>query len=289
MSKWSDTKRLSELFKNGEPSNNPVEYGLLIHGFDGTENWASSATWKGWFPCSTGFCQNSKKWWSGSIINAKLRNTFSDSAIILSPHENVVMCSFGSDAGTLTAGCSRKGGGYHAANETKEMLQAHMRFGGSGYNEVMIDTKAYVENLPKSVAAIVYGLKGVDLPRDKLRAHQVYVSMLDRYNLTEASFPLLEVNYTQIVDPVTGPDPINGPAFVDVSAGARQYVHDAASTAVGSAPQNPLRQENPLEQEKWDRAHPNIKDSPEHVYRWMRASAKVSVENRKAHPGHDGA
>jgi len=283
MSSWSNAHELGRLFKHGVPSNDLGAAGLLIHSFDGTENWAQPATWKGWFPCTTGFCENAAKWWSGSIINTDLRNSFGGSALILSPSENVLMCSYNSDAGTLTAGCANTGGGYHGPNETMGMLLSHTRQHGSGYNEVLIDMEVYVKNLPKSVAGVVYGLKDAMLERDEVRAHQVYVSMLDRYNLTEASFPLLKVNY----DP-TSHEPIHGRAFTDMSAGARDWLKRGGTLEEA----NPLKQEDALKQEEFDKDHPDLKDHPERVYRWMRKRHRRHSSGHTFHDGtkgHDGA
>ena len=282
MSSWSNAHELGKLFKHGVPSNNLGEAGLLIHSFDGTENWAQAGTWKGWFPCDTGFCMNAKKWWSGSIINTDLRNSFGGAAIILSPSENALMCSYNSDAGTLTAGCANQGNAYFGPNETMGMLLGHTRRGGYGYNEVLIDMKVYVKNLPKSVAGIVYGLTPSTLERDEARAHQVYVRMLDRYNLTEASFPLLKANY----DP-SGHEPIHGRAFTDMSAGARAFLAEKKPLE-----ENPLKQEDALKQVEWDKAHPDLKDHPERVYRWMRKRHKIDQRQRRhtsGHTFHDGA
>merc|ERR1711865_1110668 len=239
--------------KHGVPSNNLAETGLIIHSFDGTENFAQAGTWKGWFPCTSGFCENAAKWWSGSIINTDLRNSFGGAALIMSPSENALMCSYNSDAGTLTAGCANQGGGYFGPNETWGMMLGHMRRKGYGYNEVLIDMEVYVKNLPKSVAGIVYGLREGLLERDEARAHQVYVRMLDRYNLTEASFPLLKANYDPSSD-----EPIHGRAFIDMSAGARAFL-----TRQKPLEENPLKQEDALKQEEWDKAHPDLKDHPE--------------------------
>ena len=282
MSNWSNAHALDRLFKHGVPSNDLGEAGLLIHGFDGTENWAQQATWKGWFPCTTGFCENAAKWWSGSIINSDLRNSFGGAALILSPSENALLCSYSSDAGTLTSGCAKKGGGYWGPNETMGMLTAHTNHRGYGYNEVLIDMEVYVKNLPKSVAGIVYGLQEGTLPRDEIRAHQVYVRMLERYNLSEASFPLLKANY----DPL-GHEPIHGRAFTDMSANARDFL-------AGQKPleeENPLKQENKIKQAEWDKAHPELKDHPERVYQWMRKRRQIEQRERRqtvARPFHDG-
>ena len=283
MSSWSNAHELGKLFKHGVPSNNLGEAGLLIHSFDGTENWAQAGTWKGWFPCTTGFCANAAKWWSGSIINTDLRNSFGGAALILSASENVLMCSYNSDAGTLTSGCANTGGGYFGPNETMGMMMGHTKLHGSGYNEVLIDMEVYVKNLPKSVAGIVYGLKDGTLPRDEARAHQIYVRMLDRYNLTEASFPLLKANF----DPATQ-EPIHGRAFTDMSTGARDFLAEQKPLEE----ENPLKQEDALKQEEWDKAHPDLKGHPERVYRWMRKRHQIERRQRRhtsGHTFHDGA
>ena len=105
--------------------------------------------------------------------------------------------------------------------------------------------------------------------------------MLERYNLSEASFPLLNANY----DPL-GHEPIHGRAFTDMSANARDFL-------AGQKPleENPLKQENKIKQAEWDKAHPELKDHPERVYQWMRKRRQIEQRERRqtvAHPFHDG-
>ena len=80
---------LTELFKNGKPSNDLAEVGLLIHGFDETEDPVLP-----WQPCSVaakghkGWCSNKTEWWSASIVNAKQLHTFSGSGLLFNPHRS---------------------------------------------------------------------------------------------------------------------------------------------------------------------------------------------------------
>ena len=264
-SAWSNAEKLNRLFKHGKPSNDLRESGLLVHGFDGTSDPKMA-----WMPCTKGFCNNAVKWWSGSIINFNLRAAFADAAFILSPSQNSLMCSYPSDAGTLSSGCGNKGSGYFAPNRTEEMLQGHTRRGGSGYNEVIINMKQYVKNLPKSVAGIVYGLMGErSQPMDKVRAYRIYVQMLNRFNLSEADFPLLKANYS--TTPPWQNSPIHGPAFVDEGLLARDFLNSTEAKQV---------------QHRWNRKHADLKDNPELFHKWLRKRNKDEQKRNQAEQAH---
>lgn len=262
MTRWANTESLNHLFKQGAPSNDLKQTGLIIHCFDDTERYDEP-----WLPCATGFCHNSAKWWSASIINQKLRASFGDAGLVLSPKKNTLLCSYDQDSGTLFSGCGNGNGdgGQFGPNSTKEMLESHLRRGGEGYNEVMIDSRQYVEQMPKSVAGVVFGLKTGSGGKtfDKIRAVHIYVSMLDRFKLNESQFPLFRANY----DPAdfNGEKPIHGPAFVDESAKAREFLR--------KHPFKPAL-------EKWQRHHPYLKNHPELTHEWMRKQNELEQEMR---------
>jgi hypothetical protein len=235
LSKWSDVSALDALFKHGRPSNSLSQAGLLIHCFDQMEAWPEN-----YRPCTSGWCWRASKWWSTSIINADLIGSFGAAGIILSPN-NRVLCSSPSDFGSGGSGC-------HAhrvfqPNNTKGMLQYSKHAGG--YNEVLIDSKYFVDNLPSSVAAMVYGLRGGD--EAKSTAVHAYLAFLRTYNLTHNQVPLLRAKYN--VDLFgRGTGHTNGPAFVDESASARTYLR-----------KHPYIEER----EKWLNDHPELRNHPE--------------------------
>ena len=77
--------------------------------------------------------------------------------------------------------------------------------------------------------------------------------MLDRYNLSEANFPLLRANY-DVMD-FGGEARVKGPAFVDESLKARDYLK--------KHPYIPAL-------DKWNREHPYLRGHPDLTHEWMR-------------------
>ena len=222
---------LHHMFKYGHPSNNLAEVGLTIHCFDGTEDYAAP-----WMPChderqldcslyneETG---KFKEWWSTSIINDKRHETLTTSGIVFAPQKTQVLCSWENDMGSLLSGCRANNVSPLPPTKLKDMLQHSMNpkyDSRSLYNEVLINSTYVLENLPHSIAAIVYfddeeakrlaASNGEDsrLP-DKIVATTAYVGMLDRYGLTEEDLPLLKINRTGAV------------SIMDVSLGARKFL-----------------------------------------------------------------
>merc|ERR1712216_39987 len=186
-------EQLQHLFQRGRPSNNLKEVGLVIHCFDETEGFPNIFE-----PCAIGWCKNFHFdiWWSASIINSLQRSTFGGAGIILSPTRTKVLCSSWTDAATMNDGCKwKKRNELMQPNELKEMLERSIDE-GLGYNEVLIDSKTYMHNLPDSVVAVVYKLHGLDNLGDRIKATKAYVSLLDTYKLTECDIPLLRANYS---------------------------------------------------------------------------------------------
>ena len=100
---------IRKLFTHGAPSNSLVKAGLMVHGFDGTlqgdgnnagtlteynvtgeKDVAQGSVPLPWAPCDKGWCENSAKWLSTSIINSEHRAGFSDGGMILKPGANKV-------------------------------------------------------------------------------------------------------------------------------------------------------------------------------------------------------
>merc|ERR1711998_14500 len=85
------------------------------------------------------------------------------------------------------------------------------------YNEVVINTTHYVQELPYSVLAIAYFNDSFHDIRygdtrlaDKIVAANTYVQMLDTYHMKETDLPLLQINREDGV-------------IMDVSSGARKF------------------------------------------------------------------
>ena len=106
------------------------------------------------------------------------------------------------------------------------------------YNEVLLDTKDYVDQLPHSLAAFYY--KETADAHSQVSAAHAYVSFLDAYNLTEDSIPLLMFHNT------SGGKMEGRHAITDVSGGAR--LHAARYAAM---------------HEKWRKNHPYLDAHPE--------------------------
>lgn len=269
LTRWSSPDVLNHLFKQGKPSNDLESAGLMVHCFDDTEDFAEP-----WTPCKTGFCSKSSRWWSGSIINQHLRTVFGDSGLIMSPSKVELLCSYDQDAGTLFGGCAGKGKAYFGPADTEGMMVQHMGRGGSGYNEVVIDSAKFLADLPMSVAGVVFGLKSGAGGKtfEKIRAVRTYVMMLDRYNLSEANFPLLRANY-DVMD-FGGEARVKGPAFVDESLKARDYLK--------KHPYIPAL-------DKWNREHPYLRGHPDLTHEWMRKQNELEqamVDRTRAHHNH---
>ena len=169
-----------------------------------------------------------RSFWSTSVINYGQRTTFGRAGVILSPDHNVVQCAFPADMGTMDSGCAIK-----AMNMDLKSAIEKSQWGG--YNEVLVDTQAYLDNLPRSLAAFVYGLRGSETEEvagdNAGETATTYLAFLNFYNLTQADLPLLRVEYDAPYDEFS-PDMFAngttapGAVFSDVSFSA---AHIAAS------------------------------------------------------------
>ena len=223
LSGWSPSE-LGALFEQGKPSNNLSEVGLLVHGFDFTED--EQDPWK---PCEQEWCYNMTRAWSSSIVNAKQAHIMNPSGIVFSPSSTVVMCSWhvANTALSMAPGCegSEEAGAHpYPPEELKAMLKKSMHDKDAKLtsNEVLVDSSYYVDNLPSSVAAIMFFDDAT--AEDKIIATKAYVALLDKYEVTEAEIPLIKVN--RGVDPEGNPmkSPSTEPVVMDVSSSARNFL-----------------------------------------------------------------
>merc|ERR1712216_94735 len=122
----------------------------------------------------------------GSIINVHQRSTFGRSGIILSPDQsNEMLCGYSADMGTMDRGCKIAKWRY-MPGRLHDLMTASTNC-ECGYNEVLMDTQKYVDNLPRSVAAFVYGLRGNDaIEFNAGGIAEAYHAFLNFYNLTTA-------------------------------------------------------------------------------------------------------
>ena len=239
------------LFHNAEPSNSLAKAGLLVHCFDESEE--PPGLFK---PCVSGWCgsQHLDRWWSASIINSKQPNTFGDSGLLLSPAKNHVNCSFVDDVGTMRTGCAtgnstryRNGVGKFERHELKKMLERSMNSELLlGYNEVLIDSTKFMQRLPRSIAAVIFGLKGDDA-YGRVQATQTYLSILDEFGLTEKNhIRLIKVSYDKFERMYNTSSEAHWD-FTDVSEGAREFLdtHPYESHRKEWLKQNPLIEKHP--------------------------------------------
>jgi hypothetical protein len=251
---------LTNVFKEGRPSNYLQHAGLLVHGFDGTET--SAERWK---PCSVGWCQKATQWWSTSLINRPHPTTFAANGILLSPSakRTKVLCSHYCDFGSLLDGCKSSApdgfegrGEPYPAEHLKEMLERSMFEKGQmgAYNEVLIDMKFYMDNLPHSVAGFFFQGKSEEWAQ--VQAMHAYVTFLDAYNLTEDSVPLLKFRS----------DMRSGGIMEDVSHDARLFLEKDAY-AKSSA--------------KWHSNHPHLAAHPEDLPNYLREQAAMRREHTR--------
>ena len=199
LSKWASADLLSELFFNAKPKQHLEEVGITVHCWDDTESTTDGGVGKSpepWRPCSpSDACPFERygKWWSTSIINWAQRNTFGDHGIILAPDQTKVLCSYPTDGGTMSGGCKMGHVGIDRFNgdDLSQMMSMSMFWSKMGYNEVLIDSTVYNANLPGSIAAFVFNLKGEG--KEDVSYFR-YNAFLTHFNLTDADIPLLKAN-----------------------------------------------------------------------------------------------
>ena len=162
-------EQVSSLFMDGHPDN--VLFGLTVHGFDGTlqggggapVSLMTGAAYKNngmlpWLPCDSGWCRNTSRWLSTSVINAAHHPGFSDGGIILKPGATQVLCSYYRDFESLRDGCAteinkhdgldrawkQEEGRFHdqpfPPDDLQGMLQASLSY-QQAHNEVLVDGK----------------------------------------------------------------------------------------------------------------------------------------------------
>mmetsp|Transcript_66908 Transcript_66908/g.161544 ORF Transcript_66908/g.161544 Transcript_66908/m.161544 type:complete len:811 (-) Transcript_66908:131-2563(-) len=224
--KLSSMEVLSDAFLNGAASNDISKVGLIFHGFDQTED--EFAPYK---PCTTGYCAQFEKFWPTSIINARQMHAYGGVGILFEPSKNRILCSWPEDdtnRGHGETGCDSDDGKMYRDDELEEMLNISMAKGGeasSGYNEALIDSQMFLDNLPGSIAAVVYGIQG----DDGEQAVAAYAGLLSAYNLTETDVPLLKATFSE----GKAGKPLKGPVFTDESARAGprlQQIRDGGVT-----------------------------------------------------------
>ena len=200
--------RINQMYEQGRPANDLDKAGLVVHCADGTEE-----PFQPYTPCNEGQCAQFATWWSGSIINRRLPNSFGGVGIILHPKYNQLLCAYPWDEGTMTAGCRIKQNRYLPNQLEKMMKQTY----ASAYNEVLIDSKAMVANFSMSIAAFVYGLQGrPETHDDPGWAHWAYAMTLRAFGLEKSKDRPLLLRANMSAGPMN--------VFTDVSDQVHEYL-----------------------------------------------------------------
>ena len=256
LSGWSPSQ-MAALFEGGRPSNDLSEVGLIVHGFDFTED--EQDPWK---PCEQEWCYNMTRAWSTSIVNAKQTQILNPSGIVFSPSSTVVLCSWHAANTALSEAPGCEGAPY-SRDKLKEMLKKSMHskqtdIGTS--NEVLIDASYYVDHLPGSVAAIMFFNDATS--EDKIIATRAYVALLDKYQVTEAEIPLLKVNrgVDEQGNPLKSPSSVE--TVMDVSSSARNFLAKQSAKQVEKLlKHHPNRKGDVLRKRLKSRSHDAAPDS----------------------------
>lgn len=161
-------KQINSWYEGGRPSNRIQSAGVLIHTRDNTEQ--QGGPWKLPFPGERQF----QNFWATSIVNKDLPGLYSYTCgLVLDPAFANVLCSYHTDFTSWNGGCNRTGLSSlswdmpnkqdtpYPPDQLEDMMNASLRLqrpasGNFQYNEVIVDSQAYRQALPGSVAAVFY-------------------------------------------------------------------------------------------------------------------------------------
>ncbi len=217
--------RINRRFREGRASNDLAAAGVLVHQFDGQEDPS-----RPWLPCTSDWCLEFADRFASSIISKRAPHLFNGGAggLIFTPALAHIFCSYPADGGTMSLTCPRPDANpwrvpclpgcwvrtpnWCSATMTWEcsfppdLLWAMLRTQEAGaskrkpsnrYNEVMVDTKAYVDRLPRSLEAIVAS------SRADGAARAAHARILREHGLSAAELPLLLLQLSNRTAPFT--------------------------------------------------------------------------------------
>ena len=218
---------LNARFREGHPSNDLRQVGLIIRQLDNTED--QQRPWRGCprHHVAEGAGEDCRMYgnrFSASIVNnalfradGKIKVFSLEMGVIYSP-KVTLNCVYGGDGGTRAKpedGCgddfcdgsrSRRDGWCDGKPHRIAFLSpvlANLQRGN--YNEVIISTKSIDDQLPGAVEAFFY-LSGSVL--SARRAREVHASFLRQYKKLDASkFPLLRLDQHNLETPLHADDP----------------------------------------------------------------------------------
>jgi len=206
--------RLSRRFREGRPSSDLREAGILLHMFDqgetaGVQAYASGAlevpawAYDPWMPCpDTMWCAQYRDRMASSLLNKRTASRggtslFGNVGVVYAPALTEIWCSFVGDGGTFNADSSH---GCHSAERgwcnpsaqhndhqcpwrpenLKEMLELFEE-NPFGYNEVLVSTNDWEARMPEQIEAILWVDGGGGEGGGEAAARGVHAGFLRRY------------------------------------------------------------------------------------------------------------
>jgi len=104
---WTLVDQLNHRYREGRPSSNLVEAGVLVHLFDGGDDYN-----KPWLPCTDNeWCRRFPDRVSLSLINQRVPflYTYKEAGMIIAPFATEVLCSFATDGLSMAHSCTPPG------------------------------------------------------------------------------------------------------------------------------------------------------------------------------------
>ena len=189
--------QLNRWYENGHPSNRVESAGVLVHAHDNTERQGVGNLAH---PSGGQFNQ----FWATSLVNTQMPALYQyNCGIVLDPKYVKLLCSFYMDFTSWSSGCNRTNlaqlrPDLQARDTTyppemfKDMLNTSlgMQKGGFKYNEVLVNSTAYRESLPGSVAGVFY-VHRADDPGDPECAMAAHSALVELYSLKPEDVLLL--------------------------------------------------------------------------------------------------
>ena len=190
--------QINKVYDNGHPSNKvsagPGSAGLVVHMYDLTERVGTGQMYQ---PGDAQF----QKFWATSIVNRNMPGTYEPPTgggpcngvgILINPEAAKVLCSCAWDFTSWNSGCAASSDLY-TPDKLEAMLNVSSQkqadpnvdtFGGK-YNEVIIDSAEYRDQLPTAIAAVFFTQE----PDCATRTHRMIV---DSYGIDPGQVLLLE-------------------------------------------------------------------------------------------------
>ena len=200
---------LNARFRDATASNDIQTAGVLIRSWDALSAWG-----RPWLPCTKDeFCARYSDRFAVSLIYPGHNSVYDKGGFVLRPGEIELNCAYASDGGSQGACCSPPGktatcspgckrwcdpargaknwGCAWKPEQLREMIlqQQVLQPAGGQYNEVILDSATWVQNLPHTIMA-VYVFKGAE-PSDVDNSRRVHMDFLRYYGITSEETPFV--------------------------------------------------------------------------------------------------